>query len=178
MLHLSFVVHGPIYGRFVNFSLYKDLPRLGTPGKRLDWSTEGKRPDLRSNCSNDGDTAWDSNYSHSGWETVSCSRCFPIDVELGLPVVGETRALMGGYVAGGINWCFLVLNAVTIAVSLFLVWLFFSSFHWIFCYTSFGDCTSPQHQETTTAEPREDGEHVKLKSPAFLSKLRHSSLLS
>ena len=22
------------------------------------------------------DTAWDSNYSHSGWETVSCSRCF------------------------------------------------------------------------------------------------------
>ena len=43
-------------------------------------------------------------------------------------MVGETRALMGGYVAGGINWCFLVLDAVTIAVSLFLLWLFFSSF--------------------------------------------------
>ena len=24
----------------------------------------------------DSDKAWDSNYSHSGWETVSCSRCF------------------------------------------------------------------------------------------------------
>ena len=24
----------------------------------------------------DSDTAWDSNYSHSGWETVSFSRCF------------------------------------------------------------------------------------------------------
>ena len=106
------------------------LPRLGTPVKRLNWSTEGKRPEIRSNCSNrlqiprrqhtivllstcyltlrllcteseskvanlcnlsclkpstglglnsalplkDSDTAWDSNYSHSGWETVSCSR--------------------------------------------------------------------------------------------------------
>ena len=26
----------------------------------------------------DSNTAWDSDYSHSGWETVSCSRCFPI----------------------------------------------------------------------------------------------------
>ena len=108
------------------------LPRLGTPAKLLNWSTEGKRPEIRSNCSNrpqipprqhtivllsihylaskllcaeseskvanlcnlnfpvwshrlrlglnsalplkDSDTAWDSNYSHSGWETVSCSR--------------------------------------------------------------------------------------------------------
>ena len=28
------------------------LPRLGTPVKRLNWSTEGKRPEIRSNCSN------------------------------------------------------------------------------------------------------------------------------
>ena len=26
----------------------------------------------------DSDTAWDSNYSHSGWETVSCSRFFSL----------------------------------------------------------------------------------------------------
>ena len=56
------------------FSLYKGLPRLGTPGKRPHWSTEGKRPLNSALPLKDSDTAWDSNYSHSGWETVSCSR--------------------------------------------------------------------------------------------------------
>ena len=46
VLHLSCVVHGPIYGRFMgfcengflstNYALYKGLPRLGTLAKRLD----------------------------------------------------------------------------------------------------------------------------------------------
>ena len=49
VLRLSCVVHGSIYGRFMGFYvngfLYKKgLPRLGTPAKRLDRSTEGKRP--------------------------------------------------------------------------------------------------------------------------------------
>ena len=35
----------PFYGFLCRwFSLYKGLPRLGTPGKRPHWSTEGKRP--------------------------------------------------------------------------------------------------------------------------------------
>ena len=55
VLRLSCVVHGQIYG----------LP---------DWS---HRLSLGLNSAlplKDSDTAWDSNYSHSGWETVSCSR--------------------------------------------------------------------------------------------------------
>ena len=36
------------------------------------------------------------------------------------------------------------------------------------CITSFGDCARPpRHQETSTAEPREDSEQVKLKSTYF-----------
>ena len=41
VLHLSCVVHGPIFGRFMGFYVNgflsnKGLPRLGTPGKRPD----------------------------------------------------------------------------------------------------------------------------------------------
>ena len=55
VLRLSCVVHGQIYG----------LP---------DWS-HWLSLGLNSALSlKDSDTAWDSNYSHSGWETVPCSR--------------------------------------------------------------------------------------------------------
>ena len=44
------VVHGPIYGHFMGctvnsfLSVYKGLPRLGTPAKRPDESTKRKQP--------------------------------------------------------------------------------------------------------------------------------------
>ena len=50
VFRLSCVVHGPIYGRLMGctvnglLSIYKGLPRLGTPAKRPDGSTKGKRP--------------------------------------------------------------------------------------------------------------------------------------
>ena len=40
VLHLSCVVHGHIYGRFMCCTVI----RLGTPAKRPDGSTDGKRP--------------------------------------------------------------------------------------------------------------------------------------
>ena len=50
VLRLPCVVHGPIYARFMGctvngfLSIHKGLPRLETPAKRTDRSTEGKRP--------------------------------------------------------------------------------------------------------------------------------------
>ena len=89
--------------------------------------------------------------------------------------VGGTRAWMGGHVAGGIGWCFLVLRWLLLVRFCVVVWVFFSVFS-VCCITSFGDCARPQHQETTTAEPREDSEQVKLKSTyfprRFLSKIK------
>ena len=61
---LSCVVHGPISGRFMGFYVNGFL---SIPLK-------------------DSDMAWDSNYSHLGWETVSCYRCFlsPVLMSTGL----------------------------------------------------------------------------------------------
>ena len=57
--------------------------------------------------------------------------------------------------------------AVTI-VAAFVLWCGYCSVSLVCCITSFGDCARPpRHQETTTAEPREDSEQVKLKSTYF-----------